>query len=120
MNHADLLSRLTNIRETQTRNVAEDYVNFVARTAIPRAMTAKEIEDASASDEELVNVRRCIKTGNCAGGECASYKSVRNELCVLGKLALRGTGIVVPEKLPAKVIELGHEGHQRIYKIKQR
>ena len=68
----------------------EDYVNFVARTGVSKAMTAKEIEEASANDEKLVNVRQCIKTGNWAGAECASYKLVRSELCVLGKLVLRG------------------------------
>ena len=53
MNIADALSRLAKIEQAQTRNVAEEYIRFVAHTAAPQAMTTKEIEDASAVDEEL-------------------------------------------------------------------
>ena len=38
----------------------------------------------------------------------------------MGKIVLRGTRIVVPKKLQGRVIELGHEGHQGMAKIKQR
>lgn len=40
-NVAHPLSHLTKMGETETRNVAEDYSNFMAKTAVPRAMTAK-------------------------------------------------------------------------------
>ena len=39
---------------------------------------------------------------------------------VIGKTVLRGTRIVIPRKLRARVIELGHEGHQGMVKMKQR
>ena len=119
-NVADSLSRLTKIGKTKPRNLAEEYANFVASTAVPRAMTAKEIEEASARDEELVMVGKCIKTGNWDAVECAHYKPVREELCMVGNIVLRGTRIVVPKKLRARVIEVGHEGHQGILKMKQR
>ena len=35
---------------------------FVAKTAVPKAMTAREIEEASAVDEDLIAVRQCIKS----------------------------------------------------------
>ena len=119
-NVADLLSRLTKMGGNTTRNVAEEYINFVAKTAVPSAMTAKEIGEESDTDEELIMVRQCIKTGKWDGVECASYKPVRDELCIVGKMVLRGTRIVVPKKLRPRVIELGHEGHQGIMKMKQR
>jgi len=120
MNIADSLSRLTKSDEAQSRNVAEEYVRFVARTAVPQAMTGKEVEEESAADEELENLRQCIETGNWENPSCASYKPIREELCVIGKTVLRGTRIVIPRKLRARVIELGHEGHQGMVKMKQR
>ena len=40
--------------------------------------------------------------------------------CVLGKLVLRGTRIVVPKALRGEVLRLAHEGHQGIVKMKAR
>ena len=51
-NIADALSRLTAIEQAQTRNVAEEYIRFVAHPAAPQAMTTEETEDASALDVE--------------------------------------------------------------------
>ena len=34
--------------------ISDDFVKFVAVTATPRAMTTREIEEASAEDEELI------------------------------------------------------------------
>ena len=47
------------------------------------------------------------------------YLSVRNELCVLGKLVMRGTRIVIPQSLRSEVLRLAHEGHQGIVKMKK-
>ena len=120
MNIADVLSRLTRIEQAQTRNVAEEYIRFVANTAVPRAMTTDEIEEESAVDEELECVRQSVETGNWENPNCANYKPIRDELCLFGKIVIRGTRIVVPKKLRARVIELGHEGHQGMAKMKQR
>ena len=46
------------------------------------------------------------------------YKPVRNELCVLGNIVLRGTRLVIPLKLRRRVLELGHEGHLGIVQMK--
>jgi hypothetical protein len=64
LNVADSLSRLTKIGEMKFRSIAEDYVSFVAKTAIPKAMNSREIEEASSSDEELMTVRQCIEIRN--------------------------------------------------------
>ena len=88
MNMADALSRLTKIEQAHTRNVAEEYIRFVANTAAPQAMTTEEIEDASAADEELEYVRQRVETGNWENSNCASYKPIRDELCLFGKIVL--------------------------------
>ena len=36
----------------------DDYVRSVAESATPRAMSTREIEEASADDEELSNLRK--------------------------------------------------------------
>ena len=46
--------------------------------------------------------------------------AIVNELCVVGKLILRGTRIVVPTKLRPRMLALAHEGHFGIVNTKQR
>lgn len=110
MNIADALSRLTTIEEAETRNVAEEYIRIVANTAVPLAMTAAEIEEESTVDDELENLRQCIKTGNWENSNCPGYKPIRDELYLFGNVVLRGIRMVIPKKLRPRVIELGHEG----------
>lgn len=61
-NIADSLSRL--VRDHQIgsgyEEEADEYVRFVATTATPNAMTTREVEEAPAQDEELVEVRKSI------------------------------------------------------------
>ena len=40
--------------------------------------------------------------------------------CVLSKLVLRGTRIVIPKPLPEEVLRLAHKGHRGIVKMKAR
>ena len=61
-NIADPLSRLVSSMENVSKrsSQAEEYVRFVAVSATPSAMTTREVEQASAADEELSAVRQCI------------------------------------------------------------
>ena len=43
------------------KHEAEQYVPFVAINATPRAMNTREVEEPSATDDELHNVRRAIR-----------------------------------------------------------
>ena len=45
---------------------------------------------------------------------------VRNELTYIGQVILRGTRIVIPNILRKRVLELAHEGHQGVVKMKER
>lgn len=71
MNVAHALSHLSKIEKTMTRNAAEEYIRFVASTAVPHMITAEEIKEESAVDEELENLRRCIETGNWENASCS-------------------------------------------------
>ena len=46
---------------------AEEYVRFVAVSATPTALITREIEETSAVDEELIEVRKAITTGQFDG-----------------------------------------------------
>ena len=113
-NIADSLSRLScclSQEEEKTRNVAEEYIRFIAQTATPKAMTTREVEEHSQSDPELSKVRRCIREGVWNNKECVKYIPVREELCVIGKVVLRGTRIVIPQSLRQQILAIAHEGH---------
>ena len=45
---------------------------------------------------------------------------MKNELCTIGKLVLRGDRIVIPQSLRKSVLESAHEGHQGVVKTKSR
>lgn len=119
-NIADPLSRLVDKQKKTTDTVAEDYIYFVAKEAVPQAMSMKEIDRESETDEELKTVRQCIQTDKWEQCKIASYRAVKNELTYLGNIVIRGTRIVIPKKLREQVIEIAHEGHQGIVKTKQR
>lgn len=118
-NIADCLSRLTKIPASHHDSVTEEYVRMVAVGATPRAMTTREIERASAVDEELTEVYHCWKTGNWSAAP-SPYRLLRDEITVVGRLVMRGMRIVVPVTLRERVLELAHEGHQGIVKTKDR
>ena len=83
-------------------------------------MTTREIEDASAEDEGQSELRNCIAGGTWRKDQLKQYIPVASELCVIGKLGLRGTRIVIPSKLRSQVLTLAHEGHPGSVSMKQR
>ena len=117
-NVADPLSRLlSQNKATDHQHGAEEYVRFAAVSATPAALTTREVEEASAVDEELKTLREAIKTGRFE--KCKAYAPAAGELCVIGQLVLRGTRIVLPSKLRPQAISLAHEGHLGIVGTKQ-
>ena len=106
-----------NIADSLSRLLQEENQ---AVTSTPRAMTTREIEDASAEDEGLSELRNCIAGATGRKDQLKQYIPVASELCVIGKLILRGTRIVIPSKLRSRVFTLAHEGHPGIVRMKQR
>ncbi|KAK3716284.1 hypothetical protein QZH41_004075 [Actinostola sp. cb2023] len=81
-------------------------------------MTTQEV--ASATDEELSEVRKCIEGVRWEQLTCKQYIPVSSELCTIGHLVLRGTRIVAPMKLRPRLLALAHEGHLGIVGTKQK
>ena len=65
-------------------------------------------------------MRKCFVTGNWNNLSCKEFLPVKNELCSIGHIVLRGTRIVIPGTLREKILKLGHEGHPGIVWMKQR
>ena len=116
---ADALSRLTKIPASRNSRYDDEYVRMVTLESVPIALKIQEIEKVSADDEELQVVCGCLASGTWEGAP-KSYVCVRNELTFIGDVILRGTRIVIPEKLRQRVLRLAHEGHQGIVKMKER
>lgn len=118
-NIADPLSRLLGdtAKKEIHRHESEEYVRFVAVSATPKALTTREVEEASATDPELEEVRKAITSGHFEN--CKPYAPIANELCVMGYLVLRGNRIVLPQSLQARALSLAHEGHLGIVGTKQ-
>ena len=119
-NIADALSRLNQVNSKDTSGEEIDFVMAVAQGSLPVALSAKQVEEVSENDPEMVSLRQYILSGDWSQCRMSAYLCVRNELCVLGKLVLRGTRIVIPEALRGEVLRLAHEGHQGIVKMKAR
>ena len=73
-------------------------------------MTTRDVEEASATDEELSAVRQCISGKPWDQLVYKLYLPCSGELCTIGKLILRGTRIVIPKKLRPRVAHVGHLG----------
>ena len=118
-NIADVLLRLTKIPASGKSHYDDEYFRMVALGSVPVTLKIQEIKKVSAEDEELQVVRGCLVSGNWEGAP-KSYVCVRNELTFIGHVILRGTRIVIPEKLRQRVLRLAHKGHQGIVKMKER
>ena len=70
-NIADCLSRLTQIKTEKSRvsRIAEDYI-FMTVNAVPGALTAHDIEEASVKDTEVRNLRHAMLSGTIIGTKC--------------------------------------------------
>ena len=120
-NIADALSRLNSLDQKDTSGEETDAVKMVAEESTPMVLTAKEVDRASEElNNELSSVSHYIQSGDWSQCKMPHFMCVKYELCLLGKLVLRGTRIVIPQNLRKQVLHLAHEGHQGIVKMKGR
>lgn len=122
-NIADPLSRLVEYNgvagEPAVKHT-EQYVNFIVAASVPVAVKIEEIGEASSGDDEIRAVKKAIHEGNWNEENVAAYKMFESELCFSGNILLRGTKIVIPESLRARVLDAAHEGHPGISVMKRR
>ena len=88
---------------------------------MPPAVTLQEVKDATAADETLQNLARVITNQRWheVGKDVSQYQQVEQKLSISNGVILRGTRLVVPEKLQSQMVMLAHSGHQGIVKTKR-
>ena len=59
-----------------------------------------------------------MTTGDWSKCNLSHYLGVKDELCVLDYLVLRGDRLVIPQSMREDVLRLAHEGHQGSVKTK--
>ena len=83
-------------------------------------MTTREVEEASAIDEELCAVKECLNGKPWDQLAYKRYLPCSSELCNIGQLILRATRIVIQKKVRPRVLCHAHEGHLGIVGTKQK
>ena len=122
-NAADLLSRSPlPLNEQEIDNIGDDYVNFVAHHAVPKALTYKEIVSNTLLDDTLCKVHKSISNNKWDKNDpnVRPYYTQRTNLSINDDLVLRNERIVIPASLRPRVLDIAHEGHQGIVKCKLR
>ena len=130
-NPADYMSRhpAKNTKSSRQEKVAEEFVDYLAKTSTPKAINIHEIIAATRQDPTLA-VTKATDKGDwfkfpkepCIDTDI--YKAVEKvkhdlTLSTTHGIILKGTRIVMPTTLQQKVIDLAHEGHQGIVKTKK-
>ena len=120
-NPADMLSRLPLPNTVHRgRNIAEEYVHYIARNAVPKAMSLTQLQQATSQDPVLQQVHQSVVSGNWTKTkETHPHFCVKVELTATESLLLRGSRIVIPASLQSTTLQLAHEGHQGIVRTKQ-
>ncbi|XP_028410312.1 uncharacterized protein K02A2.6-like [Dendronephthya gigantea] len=120
-NPADILSRmpLTNQPSRETC-IAEEYINYVAERAVPKAFTREQISAATQKDTVLQQVRKSLVSGKWPNDEkLRPFERLKDELSASQELVLRGSRIVPPECLRQNILQSAHQGHQGVVRTKQ-
>ncbi|KAH8325331.1 hypothetical protein KR059_002958, partial [Drosophila kikkawai] len=76
--------------------------------------------EMSIQDEEIIDVMTCLGQDSWNSNMSSPYYPFRLELSIVGNILLRGTRLVIPQKLREPVLDLAHEGHPGISAMKRR
>lgn len=120
-NIADPLSRLLPNCSTNDSFDREEErcLQVLLETATPVALKLGDVEEAFEEDDELQAVSQSLKTGTWEPASKA-FQPFAMELSQVGHAILKGTRLVIPKPLRQHTLELAHEGHPGITKMKQR
>ena len=104
---------------------SEEHISFVARNAVPKAVTLCEIESATAKDPMLQAVMSAVKSGcwhkappDVSLSELSRYEQVKEQLTCTDTVLLKSDRLVVPAMLQERIVDIAHEGHLGIVKTK--
>ena len=130
-NPADYLSRhpsAINKQSSREEKIAEEYVNYIVQTSLPKSMTLDTVLEETKKDKTLSVITDAILSGNWSSAkanteEDCDKKTIqimfqcRKELSVSAEgVVLKGKQIVLPKSLHTTAVKLAHTGHQGIVK----
>ena len=132
-NRVDYVSRhpaKNTTSSSRQEKVAEEFVDYLAKTSNPKAINIYEIIAATRQDPTLQAVTKAMDKGDwfifskepCIDTDIyKAMKKVKHELTqsTTHGIISKGTRIVIPTTLQQRVIDLAHEGHQGIVKTKK-
>ena len=118
-NPADYLSRHPIVTSPKP-SIAEEYVVFVSRNDVPKAVSLDEIQASTQADRELCAVREAVTENRWGTDIVQPYLKIRDEICIDYEhgISLHGHHIVTPTNLPSTMVENAHEEHQGLAKTK--
>uniref|UniRef100_A0A8C4NCD8 Gypsy retrotransposon integrase-like protein 1 n=1 Tax=Eptatretus burgeri TaxID=7764 RepID=A0A8C4NCD8_EPTBU len=117
-------------RSRHKARIADDFVNFIAASSVPHALTYKEIQAESSRDPtiraaaEMIHLSKWHQLDaytDAATEALVSLRAVKDELTVTNDdVILRGSRLVQPAVLHTRAIVnfIAHEGHQGLTKTK--
>ena len=113
------MSRHPSNIDSEERNIAEDYANYVCNQAVPKAMTLQGIELESEKNISLQPLIKAIETDQWTHPEVQEYRNVKDELLVYQGTVQKGNRIILPKAPRDKAVDQAHVGHQGIAKTKR-
>ena len=103
----------------------EEHISFVARNAVPKAVTLSEIESATAKDPMLQAAMSVVKSGcwhkappDVSLSELSRYEQVKEQLTCTDTFLLKSDCLVVRATLQERIVDIAHEGHLGLVKMK--
>ena len=115
-NPADYISRPPQTTPTR-ENTGEEYIAFLAKCGVPKAMTQDEVRSETQRDPQLQKVMQAVQTGQWRG-DISDFTRFKDEISVHDGLVLRGHRLILPQSLQNQAINIAHRSHQGIVKTK--
>lgn len=107
------------VGQSNANDDTEEYIRWIISYSEPKAMKNSEIEQASTEDGEIQSIKTALNDQQWTE-LIKAFKPFESELGFAGNILLRGTCIVMPEKLRQQTLQLAHEGHPGMTVMKRR
>lgn len=104
----------------KSENFYSDTEEIIRAVQESTAIDIAEVVTATATDQEMQKLMECIETDNWNHEDIRPYKPFRLEFSHINKLIMRGSKLVIPTVLRARMCELAHEGHPGQSMMKRR
>ena len=118
-NIADYLSRHPCQSEANEYDTeAEQYVNMIVKSTIPKSVKRSDLAKASKNDARIQNALAILKGEKHKAD--STFEKVKPELTVTKDgLLLKNDRLVIPKSLQKVMVRIAHQGHQGIVKTKR-